>query len=246
MSGLLIEFDRPLLEGRLLKRYKRFMADVALDQEGREVTVHVPNSGSMASCSIPGSEVLVSISNNPARKLPFTLELVRVAGGPYGWAGVNTMLPNRLVAAALAGGLITELTGYRSIRREVVFEPGSRLDLLLEDQSLGEAWIEVKNMTLGENEVAFFPDAVTARGRNHLEVLGRIVEAGHRAVLFFLLQRPDGEYLCPADHIAPAYGDSLREAVSNGVEVLVYRSRLSPEGAGLAGPVAFKPRRQEG
>ena len=240
----LIEFDKPLLSGRLVRRYKRFLADVVLEASNRPVTVHVPNTGSMASCSEPGSEVLLSRSENPTRKLPLTLELVRVAEGLNGWAGVNTMLPNRLVAAAVAENLVPELAGYRSLRREVVYEPGTRIDLLLEDNSLGKAWVEIKNVTLVEDGVAYFPDAVTVRGRKHLEVLKRIALEGQRAVIFFLLQRPEGDYLCPADHIDSAYGESLREAVSSGVEVMTYRSLLSPEGASLAGPVAFKPCRQ--
>ena len=155
------------------------------------------------------------------------------------------MLPNRLVAAAVAENLIPELTGYRKSRREVAFEKGSRLDLLLENDDSRRAWVEIKNVTLVEGGVACFPDAVTARGRKHLEVLERIVLAGGRAVIYFLLQRPDGDYLCPADHIDGAYGDSLRRAVRSGVEVLAYRSQLSPEGVSLAGPVVFKPRKPE-
>jgi sugar fermentation stimulation protein A len=242
MSAPLIKYEKPLLPGRLLRRYKRFLADVELVEEnGRTVTVHVPNSGSMTGCSEPGSEVLVSTSDNPSRKLRFTLELVRVAEGPDGWAGVNTMLPNRLVAAAVAGALVPELAGYRNLRREVVFEAGSRLDLMLEDDRLGKAWVEVKNVTLVEKSVAYFPDAVTVRGWKHLEVLEHAVKEGHRGVMFFLLQHPGGDYFCPAEHIDPAYSASLRRAISCGVEVLAYRSLLSREGVSLAGPVNFKP-----
>ena len=239
MAGVILPFDRPLLRGVLIRRYKRFLADVALERDGGTVTVHVPNSGSMLTCSEPGSEVVLSDSGNPARKLPLTLELVRVAPGPYGWAGVNTALPNALVAKAVGAGLVAELSGYRDLRREVTVEPGSRLDLVLEDGSRGCCLVEVKNVTLVEDGRALFPDAVTERGKKHLEVLARMHARGDRAVIFFLVQRPDGDSFGTADHIDPEYGKTLRRVLERGVELLAYRTRLSLQGAALAGPVRY-------
>ncbi|HUU29959.1 MAG TPA: DNA/RNA nuclease SfsA [archaeon] len=235
-----MRFDKPLLKGRLIRRYKRFLADITLAPGGETVTVHVPNSGSMLTVSDPGSEVILSDSRNPSRRFPLSLEMVRVADGEFGWAGVNTGLPNRFVEAALRVGKIPELSGYESLRREAGAEKGSRLDFLLEDRRRGQCWVEVKNVTLVQNRTAFFPDAVTLRGRKHLEVLERLVSHGARAVIFFLVQRPDCEILRPADHVDPEYGETLRRVIKKGVEVLAYRSSLSLEGAVLAGPVPFE------
>lgn len=237
--GRLLKFPR-LTPGRLLRRYKRFLGDVELG-DGSVVTVHVPNSGSMTSCSEPGSEVLLSHHSDPKRKLPWTLELVRVSPGQSGWAGVNTALPNRLVAAAVTAGRIVELDGYAELRREVKVEPGSRLDMLLTGPGRADCHIEVKNVTLVEADCAFFPDTVTDRGKKHLEVLERLAARGNRAVIFFLVQRPDCSVLRPADHIDPAYGQTLRRVLDRGVEVLAYRSRLDETGAGIDGPVPFVP-----
>ncbi len=239
MSAILLPYDKPMLKGTLIRRYKRFLADVVLADSGETVTVHVPNSGSMLSCSEPGSEVLVSDSRNPNRKLRLTLELVRVSGGPYGWAGVNTALPNALVAEAIAARQVPELTGYETLRREVAVEKGTRLDIVLEGSILGRCFVEVKNVTLGRDGIACFPDAVTKRGKKHLEVLARMRKSCARAVIFFLVQRPDCNSFSPADDIDPEYGKTLRQVLAQGVELLAYRSRLCLEGADLAGSVPF-------
>ena len=240
-GGVLLPYDLPLYRGKLIRRYKRFLADVELE-DGRTMTVHTPNSGSMKTCSTPGSEVVVSDSGNPKRKLQMTLELIRVAPGKHGWAGINTSLPNRLVAEAIARGLVRELAGYASLRREVTVEQGSRLDIVLEDETRGRCLVEVKNVTMIRGRAAVFPDAVTERGRKHLEVLRRAAERGERAVIFFLVQRPDCEVFSTADEIDPAYGRTLRTVLKHGVEMLAYRSVLSVNGAGIEpGPMPYFP-----
>ncbi|MDZ7262026.1 MAG: DNA/RNA nuclease SfsA [candidate division KSB1 bacterium] len=218
-----MKFDQPLIEGTLIQRYKRFLADARLS-DGSVVTAHCPNSGSMLSCNLPGSRILLSRSNNPRRKLSYTWELIQVDSV---WVGINTNVPNRLVYEALVANQIPELRGYDSIRREVKYGENSRIDLLLErEQDL--CFIEVKNVTLVENGVAYFPDAVTQRGTKHLHELMAMVRQGHRAIMFYLIQRKDGRLFKPADSIDPVYGQTLRKAISNGVEILAYQAEVTP------------------
>ena len=213
----------PLLPGTLLKRYKRFLADIVLEDD-TVVTVHCPNSGSMKGCAIPGSRVLISRSSNPNRKFPFTWELVEVDGC---WAGINTALPNRLVHEAIVNGSVAELQGYTTIRPEVPYGEHSRIDLLLESPQ-HRCFVEIKNVTLVENSRALFPDAVTTRGQKHLHELMRVVREGDRGVIFFTVQREDGMSVSPADVIDPEYGRLLRMALLNGVEALAYRALVTP------------------
>jgi len=214
----------PLLTpGTLIKRYKRFLADIALE-DGSTVTVHCPNSGSMKGCAIPGSRVLISRSGNTTRKYPFTWELVEADGV---WAGINTALPNRLVNEAIINGTAAELQGYTTIRPEVPYGEHSRIDLLLESHNQ-RCFVEVKNVTLVEKGRAHFPDAVTTRGQKHLQELMRVVREGDRGVIFFTVQRGDGQSVSPADTIDPEYGRLLRMALQNGVEALAYRALVSP------------------
>lgn len=214
----------PLIAATLVRRYKRFLADVLLD-DGSEITVHCPNSGSMKGCAVPGSRVYISRSPNPDRKYPFTWELVQADG--Y-WAGINTGLPNRLTREAIEDGTVAELQGYATIRPEVPYGEHSRIDLLLERP--GErCFVEVKNVTLVENGRALFPDAVTTRGQKHLQELMRVVREGDRSVIFFTVQRGDGNSVSPADTIDPEYGRLLRMALENGVEALAYRALVTPE-----------------
>ena len=241
MPAPLVGYEQPVFGGKLLQRYKRFLADVQLD-DGRRLTVHVPNSGSMKTCSEPGSEVLVSDSLNPARKLRFTLELVRVADGPFGWAGVNTGLPNRLVSLAIERGIIPELAGYGEVRREVTVEKGTRLDVVLQGGAHEtRCLVEIKNVTMKAGQAAVFPDAITERGRKHLEVLARAAASGLRAVIFFLVQRPDCGFFTTADFIDKSYGETLRRVAGSGVEVVVWRSRLSVRGADLGERITYRP-----
>ncbi|MGD9786621.1 MAG: DNA/RNA nuclease SfsA [Sulfuricellaceae bacterium] len=228
-------FPSPLLEGRLLKRYQRFLADVAL-ADGSTVTAHCPNTGSMLGCKEPGSRVWLSRSANSQRKLPFTWEIVEAL--PEVLVGVNTGLANRLVEEAIANGAIAELQGYSRIRREVRFgAENSRVDLLLEGDG-PSCYVEVKNVTAAvENGVAIFPDAVSGRGAKHLRELAAMAEAGHRAVLCFCVQRRDVAEVRPADAIDPVYGRTLREAMNRGMEAIAYRAEISPAGIELRHPL---------
>jgi len=213
----------PLLEGRLIRRYKRFLADVELEN-GVAVTVHCPNSGSMKGCATPGSRVWLSRSEKKERKYPFTWELVESDGC---WAGINTALPNLLTREAIENGTVAELQGYGTIRPEVPYGEQSRIDLLLEGDQ-GRCFVEVKNVTLVEEGVALFPDAVTTRGQKHLRELMRVVREGSRGVIFFTVQRSDGTAVSPADAIDPEYGRLLRLAMESGVEALAYRAVVTP------------------
>lgn len=214
----------PLTAGTLLKRYKRFLADVLLEN-GEVVTVHCPNSGSMKGCALPGSRVYLSRSPNLDRKYPLSWELVQSDGC---WAGINTGLPNRLTREAIEDGTVAELQGYQTIRPEVPYGEHSRIDLLLEGPT-GRCFVEVKNVTLVEDGRALFPDAVTTRGQKHLQELMRVVREGDRGVIFFTVQRSDGNSVSPADTIDPEYGRLLRLALENGVEALAYRALVTPE-----------------
>lgn len=214
----------PLVRGRLIKRYKRFLADVELD-DGRAITAHCPNSGSMTGCKTPGQPVLLSQNDNPKRKLKFTWHMIEM---PTSLVGVNTQVPNRLVARGIAAGRIAALQGYDRITAEVTVNTHSRLDLKLTGPGKPDCYVEIKNCTLVEEGRALFPDAPTLRGRKHLKELIRLKAAGHRAVIFFLVQRTDARIFAPAVDIDPEYGIGLKEAVAAGVEILVYDVTIDP------------------
>jgi sugar fermentation stimulation protein A len=218
-----MHFDTPLQSGILIKRYKRFLADVTTD-EGQEITVHCPNSGSMRGCAEPGSEVMLSTSPNPKRKYPQTLEMVKVNKT---WVGVNTMLTNGIVADAILGGQISEFQDIDSLKREVTTSKSSRLDILLE-QGTDKIYVEVKNCSLVEDDWATFPDSVTVRGTKHLHELARLVDEGHRGVIFFCIQRTDNHRFRPAAHIDPTYANALAEVSKKGVEILAYQAEVLP------------------
>jgi sugar fermentation stimulation protein A len=207
-----------LIPGKLLKRYKRFLADVCLEN-GTTITAHCPNSGSMQACSEPGRPVFVSFHDNPKRKLKYTWELIQMPGS---LVGVNTQVPNRLVYHSILNGMVKELRGYDAVKREVKVGQHSRLDLMLSGPGRRSCFVEVKNCTLVDDGVALFPDAVTTRGRKHLLELQTLVAEGCRCAMFYLIQRMDARVFKPADHIDPAYGQALRETVRKGVEVLAY------------------------
>jgi sugar fermentation stimulation protein A len=208
-----------------VKRYKRFLADVETS-DGKLITVHCPNPGSMLGCAIPGSAVRCSTSDNAKRKLPNTLEMIRVGRA---WVGLNTLRANQLAARALAAGAIRSLAGYREIRNEVADGHGSRLDFRLDAHAKDPrpAWVEVKSVTLADGATARFPDSVTTRGRRHMETLARLADEGARAALLFIVQRADCVQVEPADDIDPAYGAALRHAVARGVEVFAVRARVT-------------------
>ncbi len=230
---MLIAFDRPLLAGRLVQRYKRFLADVLLD-DGRELTLHCPNTGSMKNCGEPGSRVWVDLHHRPGRKLPGTWELVETAPGEL--ACVHSARANAVIAAALAKGLIGPLAAYPQIRREVCLNPGgSRFDFLL-GGAQGSCVVEVKSVTLalGEGEGAF-PDAVSVRGQKHLRELTELAQAGQPACLLFCVMHSGIDRVRPADEIDPLYGQLLREARAAGVLVLAWSVRPTPQGLEVAG-----------
>ena len=207
-----------LIRGTLIRRYKRFLADVQLEN-GETVTAHCPNSGSMQACCQPGRPVYLSHHDNPKRKLKYTWELIHMPGS---LVGVNTQIPNRLTARAIAAGDVPELADYRTVRREVRVGKHSRIDILLESPDRRPCYVEVKNCTLVIDGMAAFPDAVTVRGQKHLRELQQLVGDGFRCAMFFLVQRMDARRFAPADHIDPEYGRLLRQVARRGVEVLVY------------------------
>ncbi len=234
-----MRFSDPLIHGTLIRRYKRFMADVTLDS-GETVTAHCANSGSMLSVDAPGSEVWLSPASNPKRKLRYTWEIIRVGET---LVGINTHRPNGLVAEAVAEGTIPELTGYESIRREVKYGENSRIDLLLEAPDRRPCLVEVKNVTLKRenqpDDAVEFPDAVTKRGAKHLVELSNAVRQGSRSVMMFLVQRGDGGLFTIAADIDPHYAKALGQAVAAGVEVLCYRCRVSEDAIKVTDPLTI-------
>lgn len=220
-----MKFPTPLIEGALVRRYKRFLADVELP-DGSIVTAHTPNTGSMKGLCEPGARVWLRDTGNTDRKYPLSWELVESATGEL--TGINTGLANSLVREAIEEATVGELQGYDAVRSEVRYgRENSRVDLVLEGTT-GRCYVEVKNVTLVESTVALFPDAVTTRGARHLRELAGAVQAGHRAVIFYCVQRGDAGEVRPADHIDPLYGRTLREAMAQGVEALAYRARVTP------------------
>lgn len=211
----------PLIQGHLIRRYKRFMTDVEL-ADGTIVTAHTPNTGSMKQCSVPGYRVLLSRSDNPSRKLPYTLERIEVNG--Y-WVDTHTHRANRVVEEGLRKGLIETLEDCE-IRPEYSFGQ-SRIDFFLQ-RGEERILLEVKNVTLTlEPSIACFPDAVTTRGQKHLNELLAAVQSGYRGIIFFLVQRGETLSFQPADHIDPEYGRLLRKAVQEGAEAMAYKTRVT-------------------
>lgn len=222
-----MQFESPLLRGTLIRRYKRFLADVVLE-DGRETTVHCPNTGSMLGCRTPGSTVWLLPASNPARKYPLGWELVEAEPGVL--VGINTGRSNALVAEALQRGLIPELAAYGQFRREVkVPQTRSRIDFLLSGHPREpDCYLEVKNVTAAvDGATAFFPDAVSTRAVRHVDELAEQVSKGHRGAMCFCVQRDDVTRVRPADRIDPAYGKALRQAVAAGVEVYALRAEVS-------------------
>ena len=235
-----MKFPTPLVKGTLVRRYQRFLADVALES-GATVTAHCANPGSMLGVNAAGSEVWLSESPNPARKLRHTWEMIRVGRT---LVGINTQHPNRLVEEAIRAGRIGELAGYANLRREVRYGANSRIDLLLEDPHRPACHVEVKNVTMKRDPApsapAEFPDSVTARGAKHLVELSRVAQKGGRAVMFFLVQRADARAFAPAADIDPGYAQALARAQARGVEVLCYGCRLSPREIRVNTPLAIR------
>lgn len=220
-----MQLPSPLLRGRLIKRYKRFLADIILD-DGREITAHCANPGSMLGVAIAGAMVWVNEHNNKKRKLAFSWEMVEIGGTLI---PINTVNPNKIALEAIEAGAIAELTGYSDIRREVKYGEASRIDLLLEGgEHAAPCYVEVKNVHLSRAPgLAEFPDSVTTRGAKHLAELSRVAAAGGRAVMLFVVQRSDCTRFRPATDLDPAYGAALKSAVAAGVETLCYDCEVS-------------------
>jgi len=234
-----MRFPSPLQRGRLVQRYKRFFADVILD-DGTEVTAHCPNPGAMLGLKTPGLPAWLSRSEDPKRKLAHTLELVEADGG---LVGINTMHPNRIVAEALAGGRVPELSGYDEVRREVRYGAASRVDFLLTGQGKPPCWLEVKNVHLRRRgRLAEFPDCIAARSLKHLHELSREAEAGARAVMLFVVQRMDCDEFAAAHDIDAAYSRGLDEAAGRGVEILAYGCDIDENSVRLAHPIPWRRR----
>lgn len=222
-----MDFMQTLIGGRLVRRYKRFLADVILDADGSEVTAHCANPGSMLGLNSPGSRVYLSRSDSPTRKLPLSWELIEADGV---LVGISTAHPNRLVEEAIMAGAVPGLAGYPDLRREVKYGVNSRIDILLEAPDRPRCYVEVKNVHLMRQPgLAEFPDSVTARGAKHLRELSDMVREGHRAVMVYLVQRPDCDRLAMASDIDPAYAAALDEARAAGVEVIAIGCSVTPE-----------------
>lgn len=225
-----MKFASPLIRGRLIKRYKRFLADVKLD-DGTTITCTCPNTGSMLGLTGPGAIVWLSQSDSPTRKYRHTWEMIENdAGAGPTLVGINTAHPNKIVAQAIEAGRMAPLKGYQSLKREQKYGANSRIDILLEDDTKGRAYVEIKNVHLMRQAgLAEFPDSVTERGAKHLAELAEMARAGHRAVMVYLVQRADANALSLAADIDPGYAHAFTSAAAAGVEALAYRCRLSPD-----------------
>ena len=233
-------FPTPLIPATLIRRYKRFLADVTLPN-GEEITAHVANPGAMTGLDAPGSKVWLSKSDNPKRKLPYSWELVEVdfGAGPE-LVGVNTAHPNTLVGEAIKNNVIPELAGYGSVRREVKYGKNSRVDFLLENEGGPPCYLEIKNVHLmREPGLAEFPDSVTARGAKHLDELAAMVEAGARAVMLFVIQIGSAERFALARDIDRVYGQAFDYARKVGVEAIAWKCAISPESIEITAPVTL-------
>lgn len=233
-----MKFSSPLIPARLIKRYKRFLADAELlagPDKGQTLTVHCPNPGAMLGLADPNSRIWLTRSNNPARKLAYGWELIDVDGG---LVGINTVLPNTLAEEALRSGLIPELGGYANLRREVAYGKNSRIDFLLETPGQPPCYVEIKNVHLKrKSKLAEFPDSVTARGAKHLSELASIKQSGARAVMLYIVQRSDCQSFGLASDIDKAYASAFASAMACGVEAFCYACNITIDGIELANPL---------
>jgi sugar fermentation stimulation protein A len=230
-----MDFPGPLIPATLIKRYKRFLADCRLE-DGTLITAHCANPGSMMGLNMPGLRVHLSRSNDPKRKLKYSLQLVELPGndGPVHVA-INTSNPNKIAEEAILAGKIAELSGYPDLRREVKYGRNSRIDLLLSDGGRPDCYVEIKNVhLLRKPGLAEFPDSVTTRGAKHLGELADMVAQGHRAVMLYIIQRPDCDRLALATDLDPGYAVAFAEATSRGVEAIAYACDVELEGVALS------------
>ncbi len=228
-------FKEKLIAGKLIKRYKRFLADVELEN-GETVTAHCTNSGSMKTCLEEGAPVMLSPVNDPKRKTKFTWEMIFINNG---WIGINTSVPNILAYEAVKNGTIEKLSGYTVVKREVKFGD-SRFDVFAENEK-EKCFIEVKNVTMKQGEYALFPDAVTKRGLKHLNTLLEVKNAGMRAVMLYVVQRADVSIFAPAKQIDPDYAASLKNVFEKGVEIIPVQAEVSPHKIEITRELPFYP-----
>lgn len=238
MSAYLYRYPT-LIPGRLIKRYKRFLADIELET-GETITAHCPNTGPMTGVVIPNNLVQVSKSDNPKRKLAYTWEMIQIGST---WVGTNTALPNRVVKLALQQQLLPELAHrYNTVRSEVPYgkDKKSRVDFLLTGDTQQAIYVEVKSVTLSTGNLALFPDTVTTRGQKHLVELSDLIPDA-KAVMLYFINRGDCDTFAPSDRCDPQYGELLRQAIAKGVEVLPYRFEITPQGISYLGLADFLP-----
>ena len=232
-----MQFSTPLIPARLIRRYKRFLADCRLE-DGREVTAHCANPGSMMGLAIEGSKIWLEPNDDPKKKLKYGWRLVDHENGHF--TGVDTSVPNRALKEALKKREIAALSDYSVVRPEVKYGENSRIDFLLSGDGLRDAWVEVKSVTLSRQVgLAEFPDSVTARGAKHMAELAKMAEAGDRAIVLFLVQRTDCDRMVPAADIDPNYAKALGDAVAAGAEVIALSTRISPKGVKIASEIPF-------
>lgn len=230
-----MRFQTPLQPGRLIRRYKRFLSDIRLD-DGTDITAHCANPGAMLGLKEPGLRVWVEPNNDPKRKLKYAWRLVEFDDGH--WAGIDTAVPNRIVREALLARAVPELAAYGGVRPEVRYGEKSRVDFLLTEPGLPDAYVEVKNVHLRrDGDWAEFPDSVTTRGARHLRDLSAMVAQGHRAAMLYVVQRTDCTRLKMAEDLDPAYAAAFEEARAGGVEMLCCGCDISPREVRLAGPI---------
>ena len=229
-----MKFNSPLIPGTLLRRHKRFLAEVKL-KSGETIWAHCPNSGSMKGVNIPGNAVLVSHHPSDKRVLQYTWEMISIDGG---WVGINTMIPNRIAAEAFESGLIPAFRRYGEYRSEVKISQDSRIDFVLGKR--GQCMVEVKNVTLVENGVARFPDCVSTRAAKHVRHLIENVRDGNTSAVLFVIQHHAAECFSPADDLDPEFGIILRKAVHSGVRIEAWKAEVSPEGIALRERVKVK------
>lgn len=233
-----MRFETPLIPARLLRRYKRFLADCRLE-DGSEITAHIANPGSMLGMAEPESRIWLEPNEDPKRKLKYAWRLIEHESGAF--IGVDTGVPNRVLRAALEAGQVGGLEGYETVRPEVKYGEKSRIDFLLTGAARRDCYVEVKSVTLSRSPgLAEFPDSVTARGAKHLAELAAMVRQGHRAVMLYLVQRTDAEVVTLASDIDPAYAAAFASARAAGVEVLALGCRITPEEITLGAPLPFR------
>ena len=228
-----MRFNQKLQSGTILKRYKRFLCDVLLDNMNVKITAHCPNSGSMKGIPTKNAKVMMSYNPSPTRKYPYTLEMINNADI---WIGINTSLTNSIAEEGIRSGYIHQLNPFDELKREVKYGKNSRIDILLK-QNQKSCYVEVKNVTLKEKNTAIFPDSVTLRGQKHLDELINMLRQGHRAVMLYIIQRIDCKAFRPAYEIDPKYFEKFKKALTQGVEAYAYKVNVTPEKISFIEPV---------